>query len=113
MLSTALKIRLDLDDIEDNAGELPGRVHELTYEDLIRNPEPTLRQLCEFAGLPWTRTFEEAVRRREFFDSTSTWRKHLDEDQGERVLEFMRRTERARPPAPPVADPGPRRARQR
>lgn len=91
-LSTALKIRLDLDDIDANAKLFPDRVHELTYEELIRQPEPTLRRLCEFAGLPWTRAFDEAVQRREFFDSTDTWRKHLDEADGQRVLEFMRRT---------------------
>ena len=61
-LSTALKIRLDLDDIAANAALLPGRVHELTYEELITEPEPTLRELCRFAELDWTPAF--AARRR-------------------------------------------------
>lgn len=91
-LATALKIRLDLDDIAANSATLPGRVHELSYERLITEPEPALRELCDFAGLPWTPAFERAVARTEFYDSTKTWRKHLTEDEGERVLEFMRRT---------------------
>ena len=31
----------------------------------------------------------------EFFDSTKTWQKHLTDAEGDRVLEFMRRTDRA------------------
>ena len=38
LLSAALKIRLDLDDIARNAELVPGRFHELTYEDLVRDP---------------------------------------------------------------------------
>jgi len=93
LLSTALKIRLDIDDIAANAAELPGRVHELTYEELIKSPESTLRQLCEATGLAWTPNFSKAVDASEFFDSTRTWRKHVSEADGERILEFMRRTE--------------------
>lgn len=93
LMSTAMKIRLDLDDIEANAQRFPERVHELAYEELIRDPEPMLRRLCEFAGLPWTPDFAGVVGDSEFFDSTETWRKHLSEADGERVLEFLRRTE--------------------
>ena len=28
--------------------------HELRYEDLVRDPEPTLRALVDFLGVPWT-----------------------------------------------------------
>ena len=94
-LSTALKIRLDLDDIAANAKQVPGRVHELSYEELITEPERTLQELCRSAGLPWTRSFERAVETTEFFDSTKTWQKHLTDAEGDRVLEFMRRTDRA------------------
>lgn len=92
-LSTALKIRLDLDDIALNASRLPGRVHELTYEQLITEPEPTLREMLEFAGLAWTPGFARIVAETDFYDSTQTWRKHLSAEEGDRVLEFMRRTE--------------------
>ena len=94
-LSTALKIRLDLDDIAANSALLPGRVHELTYEDLITEPEPALRDLCSFAGLPWTPAFARTVAATEFYDSTRTWEKHLTAAEGDRVLEFISRTERA------------------
>ena len=51
-----------------------------------------MRRLCESCGLEWTPRFESVVRATEFFDSTRTWRKHLSDEDGERVLEFMRRT---------------------
>ncbi len=94
-LSTALKIRLDLDDIAGNSALLPGRVHELTYEDLITEPMPALRELCRFAELPWTPAFERTIASTEFYDSTRTWEKHLSTAEGDRVLEFIRRTDRA------------------
>ena len=94
-LSTALKIRLDLDDIAANSALLSGRVHELTYEKLITEPEPALQEICRFAELPWTPGFARTVERTEFYDSTKTWQKHLTDAEGDRVLEFMRRTDRA------------------
>jgi len=93
VLSTALKIRLDLDDIAANAALFPDRVHELSYESLITDPEPHLRRLCDFARLEWTPGFQAVVDGTEMYDSTGTWRKHLSEKDGELVLEFLRRTE--------------------
>lgn len=93
VLSVALKIRLDLDDIAANAPLVPGRFHELDYEDLITAPEPSLREICAQTGLEWTPRFERAIRAMEFYDSTGTWRRHMSEADGERVLEFMRRTD--------------------
>lgn len=95
VLSAALKVRLDLDDIATNGALFPERLHELSYEQLTRDPTPALRQVCEFAGLGWSPTFEERVRQTEVYDSTGTWRKHLSEPDAERVLEFMERTSRA------------------
>lgn len=92
-LSTALKIRLDLDDIAANSALLDGRVHQLAYETLIRKPEEALGEICRFADLPWSASFARAVASMDFFDSTQTWRKHLSDEEGERILEFMRRTE--------------------
>jgi len=94
-LSTALKIRLDLDDIAANTALIPDRVHELTYEDLITEPKPALRELCRFAELPWTPAFERTIAATEFYDSTRTWEKHLSAAEGDRVLEFIQRTDRA------------------
>ena len=99
VLSTALKIRLDLDDIALNAARIPERVHDLSYEELVREPEPSLRRLCEFAGLPWTERFARTVENRDLFDSSATWRRHLSEEDGERVLELIRRTGDAGPVA--------------
>jgi hypothetical protein len=93
-LSTALKIRLDLDDIAANSALQAGRVHELSYEDLISKPDPSLRAICSFAELPWTPGFAKTVAETEFYDSTKTWQKHLTTAEGDRVLEFMRRTDR-------------------
>ena len=92
LLSAALKIRLDLDDIARNAELVPGRFHELTYEDLVRDPEPTLRSLCVLrSGLD--------VGLRRYRPRDSALRLHRDLAQapvrgaGSLVLEFMERTE--------------------
>jgi Sulfotransferase family len=91
LLSVALKIRLDLDDIAANMALLPGRCHEISYEDLIREPEATLGEVCDFAGLEWAR-FARVVSSSEFYDSTAKWREHLSEAEGRLVLEFLERT---------------------
>ena len=107
LLSTALKIRLDLDDIAANAALFPGRFHELSYEDLVTDLEPTVRAVCDFAGLEWTGTFERVVRDTRTYDSSETWRRHLSEEDGERVVELLRRTgEPDRSPAPTRDRPG-------
>lgn len=95
LLSVALKIRLDLDDIAANMALFPARCHELSYEDLIREPQRTLSDLCEFAGLDYSPRFAQRVRATEFRDPTEKWKAHLSESEGERVLEFLRRTEGA------------------
>jgi omega-hydroxy-beta-dihydromenaquinone-9 sulfotransferase len=93
VLTAALKVRLDLDDIAANIASFPDRSQELRYEDLIREPEELLRDLCAFAELDWTPAFETVVRNMRFHDPTEKWKSHLTEEQGDRVLEFMRRTE--------------------
>ena len=32
---------------------LPGRIHEVSYESLVKNPEQEIRNLLEFCALPW------------------------------------------------------------
>jgi hypothetical protein len=93
LLSAALKIRLDLDDIAANMPLFPERCHELSYEDLVSSPERTLRSLCEFCELEWTPRFGQVVGGLSFYDSTGKWRRHLSDEDGDRVVEFMRRTE--------------------
>jgi Sulfotransferase family len=91
ILSASVKIRLDLDDIARNVAAFPERSFEFSYEDLLKAPESALRAICGFSGLPWTPRFERAVRETHFYDSRETWRRHLSEDQGERILEFFQR----------------------
>lgn len=92
VLSVALKIRLDLDDIDANMALFPDRCHEVWYEDLITQPQRTAREICEFAGLEWTPGFERAIDSVGFFDPSGKWRRHLSAEDGERVLEFLRRS---------------------
>ena len=92
-LSAALKVRLDLDDIARNMAMFPGRCHEFWYEDLIRSPERTLKEVCEFAGLEWTPVFQRVIEETDFHDPIGKWKKHLSEEQGERVIEFLRRAD--------------------
>jgi omega-hydroxy-beta-dihydromenaquinone-9 sulfotransferase len=91
-LSVALKIRLDLDDIHANMALFEDRCHELSYEDLITAPDPTLKELCDFAGLPWSAAFERTIREQHFYDSRDRWRSHLSEEEGGLVVEFLRRS---------------------
>jgi hypothetical protein len=93
LLSAALKIRLDLEDISSNMALFPDRCQEHTYEDLISRPSATLRAICEFAGLPWTPGFDRTIAATRFFDSTGKWRDHLTDEQGALVMEFMRRAD--------------------
>jgi hypothetical protein len=32
---------------------LPLRIHEVQYEELVARPEPVIRALIDFCGLPW------------------------------------------------------------
>jgi len=40
----------------------PGRVHELKYEDLVRDPQPHIRKLCEFVGEAYQASWFEGLR---------------------------------------------------
>jgi sulfotransferase family protein len=93
LLSVALKMRLDLDDIATNMALFPERCHELWYEDLIGSPLANMRAILDFAELEWTPRFERIVHAMGFYDPTGKWRRHLTEQQGDLVLEFLRRTD--------------------
>jgi len=93
VLSGVLKIHLDIADITANLAMVPGRWREVWYEDVIREPEPALRELCEFAGLDWTPRFASEVESMGFYDPSGKWRRHLTEEDGEQVLEFLRRAD--------------------
>jgi omega-hydroxy-beta-dihydromenaquinone-9 sulfotransferase len=93
VLTVALKVHLDLSDAAANLALCPDRGYELWYEDVIRQPVPTLRELCAFAGFDWTPAFAAEVESMGFYDPSGKWRSHLSEAQGEVVLEFLRRAD--------------------
>lgn len=93
ILSAAVKIRLDLDDIRRNIALFPERSHELQYEDLIARPEEELRALLDFCELEWTSGFERVLAEHTFYNPADKWRRHLSAEDAERVLEFFVRTE--------------------
>lgn len=76
----------------------PEAVHRLRYEDLTRAPEPAMRALCAFLGLPWS----EAVLRHAETPEASTiaalsgsWKNNdkavLSDNQGKWRLRLSRR----------------------
>lgn len=78
---------------------LPGRVFDLHYEDLVRDPEPAIAALLDHCGLPWSdaclgfhkteRSVQTAsaaqVRQPLYASSVALWRRY------ERQLEPLRR----------------------
>lgn len=68
---------------------LPGRVHRVLYEDLVRNPEDEIRRLLHYCGLPFERAClrfyeternvrtmsSEQVRQPIYSDAIEHWRK--------------------------------------
>ncbi len=93
ILSAAVKIRMDLDDIHANMALFPGRCLQIQYEDLIASPRETLAALLDFADLPFSPQFERELARMKFYDPTNKWKKHLSEEEGDTILEFFRRAE--------------------
>lgn len=93
ILSAAVKIQLDLDDIRKNVAQLPNRCLELVYEDLIAQPIQQLQSLCEFCELNWGDDFETYIRGIKFFETADKWKRYMSEDEGKRVVAFFDRLE--------------------
>lgn len=91
LLSAAVKIQLDLDDIRENVRRFPGRCHEMQYEDLITTPIPTLQEMLAFSGLRWAPDFERRIRGMIFYDPRDKWKQSLSEEEGRLVDEFFAR----------------------
>jgi hypothetical protein len=91
ILSAAVKVQLDLDDIERNVQRVPDRCFELRFEELISHPREALGAVTEFCGLTWSGKWDGEVSRLRFYDPTGKWKRHLSEEEGERVLEFFAR----------------------
>ncbi|MGH8279981.1 MAG: tetratricopeptide repeat-containing sulfotransferase family protein [Gammaproteobacteria bacterium] len=52
---------------------LPGRVHEVRYEDLVQNPETETRKLVAAAGLDWDAACLESHKHAERINTASVW----------------------------------------
>ncbi len=91
ILSAAVKVQLDLDDIERNVEQVPDRCFELHFEELISRPRESLRAVTEFCGLRWDDRWDAEVSGLRFHDPTDKWKRHLSEEEGDRLLEFFAR----------------------
>jgi hypothetical protein len=91
LLSAALKIQLDLDDIRRNARRFPERTLEVNYEDLIADPNGVFHEICEFAHLSWSHGLARAIESTRFVNRSDKWRDYLTDEEGERVLDFFGR----------------------
>ena len=89
LLSAAVKIQMDLDDIRKNIKEFPARSYELQYEDLITQPTETLRPLLNFLELEWTPAFAKVIQNKTFYNPINKWRKYLTNDEGALIVEFF------------------------
>lgn len=93
ILSAAVKIQLDLDDIRKNVAWFGDRCYELQYEALIAEPLKQLRALTAFCELDWTQQFEDEVSKMTFYNPVDKWKKYLTEEEGDLILEFFKRAE--------------------
>lgn len=93
LLSAAVKIQLDLDDIRKNIALFPERSMEFQYEEIISNPKKHLRQMLDFCELEWDQTFENEINSMKFYNPVNKWKEFLSEEDGARILEFFRRVE--------------------
>jgi hypothetical protein len=57
-MHTAVSTWIEAEDTWDELGQVvpPDRRFEVRYDDLVREPEPTLRRLCDFLGLRFDRS---------------------------------------------------------
>jgi hypothetical protein len=97
ILSAAVKVQLDLDDVQRNVDQVRGRCFELQFEELISRPQETLQVVTEFCGLSSGESWEAEVSRLRFYDPTGKWKRHLSEEDGERLLEFFARARGIQP----------------
>ncbi len=94
LLSAAVKIKLDLDDIQRNMPQFDKRCFKLQYEDLISEPNKHLREVAQFCDLAWTARFEEAINAINFYNPVEKWKKYLTEQEGDLIVEFFERADR-------------------
>lgn len=93
ILSAAVKIQLDMDDIQKNVAQFPDRCHEMHYEDLITEPTKHLKQALDFCGLQWNQEFDAFINAMTFYNPVNKWKKYLSDKEGDLILEFFNRVE--------------------
>jgi hypothetical protein len=106
ILSAAVKIQLDLDDIHRNVAQFEERCFELQYEDLISEPDRSLREVAQFCELAWTSQFEEAINGISFHSPVNKWKKYLTEQEGDLIVEFFERADMASAARLDTLEPG-------
>jgi hypothetical protein len=91
LLSAAIKIQLDVDDLRRNVAQFRARCHEVGYEDLVADPHTHLQELLAFCGLEWTDAFERLITSSEVRNYSDRWKQQLSADDGNRLREFFAR----------------------
>jgi hypothetical protein len=68
--------------LDEAKGDVPAdRLLDLRYDDLIRDPVAGMRQVTDFAGLPWKPKFEDRIRATPITSDDTKWRKRLTPDE--------------------------------
>jgi hypothetical protein len=91
ILSAALKVQLDLDNIRENMALFPDRCHTITFNDLVEQPLDVMSEVCRFSELSWSKEYQNVIANHKFYNPNNKWRRYLSEEDGERILEFFRR----------------------
>ena len=97
VLSAAVKTQLDIDDIRRNAAAFPGRVHELDYEALVRDPKRHFRETLRFCELAWDDGFERVVEEAKICDYGERWKEQIGGEDARLILAFFDRVAAAEP----------------
>jgi hypothetical protein len=91
LLSAAMKIQLDVDDIRRNVAQFPMRSHEIVYEDLVTDPQRCLREVLRFCDLEWTKSFEDLITPSEVRNYSNRWKEQRSAEDGKLLREFFAR----------------------
>ncbi len=91
VLSAAVKTQLDIDDIRRNVALFPGRVHELDYESLVREPHRHFRETLDFCELEWDGAFARVVDQAGIRDYGDRWKQQIPVEDARLILAFFDR----------------------
>lgn len=68
----------------------PSQYYEIKYEDFIRSPIGTMREVCGFCELNWSDDFEEFIKRKQLKNLNYRFKERLTDKQITRVEEMIR-----------------------